>query len=257
MSRRESQLLRTRIRIRSAWELLGFRSVSDLLGSLRLLSLMVAFFVFLLGFTVVSEKVPWIPWIAVSLVVAVEVRNLRRRRGSCVPAWLEDARWYYTEIGGEESADPVSVFDATGRDEISSESPGTLCLRLEPRHLASPRVRVLDADGREQGIIRRAGLVPGARYAMHRNGELVWMLSVRSILRRHHALELAHGDSWTFDTPFFWWQNLTGAARGAPRLLGGLVVPTMRVWAMWIEPGWDTFDLLAAVAFMHRQYWHW
>ena len=41
---------------------------------------------------------------------------------------------------------------------------------------------VLDADGREQGIIRSEGLVPGVRYAMRRNGELVWRLSVRLVL---------------------------------------------------------------------------
>ena len=44
-----------------------------------------------------------------------------------MPAWLDEARWYYSEIGGEESADPVSVFDASGLDEVNSESPGTLC----------------------------------------------------------------------------------------------------------------------------------
>ncbi len=260
--------------IRSALKLLGFRDAWDLLGCLRLQTLMVAFVVFFVGFSAVSEKVPWISWIAVLLVVAV--RNSRRWRGSTsrgtarpvtseeshgvegsgMPAWLDDARWYYSEIGGE-SADPVSVFDASGRVEMSSESPGTLCLRLEPRLDWPPRVRVLDAGGREQGIIHSEGLVPGLRYAMRRNYEIVWILSVRSIVRKRHALELSNGDSRTFDTPFFWWQNLTGTASGAPRLFGGLVVPTKRVWAMWIEPGRDTLDLPAAIAFMHRQYWRW
>ena len=36
------------------------------------------------------------------------------------------------------------------------------------------------------------------------------------IVRKCHALELANGDSWTFNTPFFWWHwSLTGAAFGA------------------------------------------
>ena len=99
--------------------------------------------------------------------------------------------------------------------------------------------------------------MPGVRYAMRRNGELVWKLSVRSMVRKHHTLELANGNSWRFDTPFFWWQSLTGTTWGVPRLLGGLVLPTKRVWALWIEPGQDTFDVLAAVAFMHRQWWRW
>jgi hypothetical protein len=171
---------------------------------------------------------------------------------SRLPAWSDDARWYYSQFGPE-SALPVSVFDATGLDEVNSESPGTLCLRLEPRSHFSPRARVLDASGREGGIIRSEGLVPGVRYAMRRSGELVWRLSVRSIVRKHHALELANGESWTFDTPFFWWQHLTGAALGAPRLFGG-IGPLWWIWTMYIEPGRDSFELLAAVAFLHRQW---
>jgi hypothetical protein len=256
--------------IRSAWEFAGFRSVWDLVGFLGVLTVSVATVLFLAGFFAVSEKVPWVPWTAVLLVVVAVVRDCRRRRGLAsragrkshnvedpgTPAWLDDARRYYSEIGGE-PADPVSVFDAADSDEVSNGSPEMPCLRLEPQFHCLPRVRVLDAGRRELGVIRSVGLIPGVRYAMHRNGELVWMLSVQSIVRKRHALELANGDTWTFDTPFFWWQNLTGTALGAPRLLGGLIVPTKRVWAMWIEPGKDTPDLLAAVAFMHRQYWRW
>jgi hypothetical protein len=257
--------------IRSACAFLGFRSVWDLLGFFRGITLSVASVLFVAGCFAVSEKVPWmIPWTAVLLVIAAAMQFSGRWRGSAphrghdsdnveesgMPAWLDDARWYYSEIGGD-SADPVCVFDAAEMNEVSAESPGTLCLRLEPRLDWPPRVRVLDASGFEQGVIRSEGLVPGVRYAMRRNGELVWVLSVRSIVRNRHALEWANGDSWTFDTPFFYWQNLTGTASGALRLLGGLFVPTKRVWAMWIDPGRDTFDLLAAVAFMHRQYWRW
>jgi hypothetical protein len=147
-------------------------------------------------------------------------------KGTRMPAWLDDARWYYSEIGGE-SGQPVSVFRSDS-DVVDSESPGTLCLRLEPRFRYSPRVRVLDAGGQEMGIIRPEGLAPGVRYAMRRDGELLW-------------------------TPFFWWQHLTGTTVGGPRLLGGLG-PVGWIWMMWIEPGRDSFDLLAAVAFMHRQW---
>jgi hypothetical protein len=171
------------------------------------------------------------------------------------PDWLDHARWYYSQIG-EGAAEPVSVFDANGRDEVSNESPGMLCLHLEPRRRFSARMRVLDASGGEKGIIRTEGLVPGVRYSMRRNGDLVWMLSVRSILRKRHDLKLANGDSWTFDTPFFWWQNLTGTALGVPRLVGSYG-PVAWIWDIRIEPGRDTLDLLAAVAFMHRQWFHW
>lgn len=213
--------------IRSAWAFLGFRSAWDWLELLRQLTLMVTSVLIVVGLLAVNEKVPWIAWTAGLLLVAAVVRDGRPRRGSPshlrleshnaeesgIPAWIDDARRYCSEIGGE-AGDPVSVFDASDSDAISDESPGTLCLRLEPRPHWLPWVRVLDADRREQGIIRSEGPVPGVRYAMRRNGELVWRISVRSIVRNRHTLELAHGDSWTFDTPFFWWQNLTGTASG-------------------------------------------
>jgi hypothetical protein len=172
---------------------------------------------------------------------------------SRAPAWLDGARWYYTKIG-EEPAQPVSVFTSDA-EEVSSESPGRLCLRLEARYRHSPRLRVIDASGREEGLIRPEGLPPYVKYAMHRNGNLVWSLSVRSVFRRRHALELGNGDSWTFHTPFFWWQDLTGTTCGMPRLVGR-VGSEMWLWLVWIEPGNDTSELLSAVAFLHRQWFH-
>jgi hypothetical protein len=171
---------------------------------------------------------------------------------SSQPAWLNEASRYYSEIG-RQSGDPVSVFTAAGHGEVSSERPGTPCLYLEPLFR---RVRVLDADKREQGIIRSEGIVPGVKYVMRRNGDPVWVLSVRSIVRKRHTLEPVAGEMWIFHTPFFWWQHLSGIVGGAPKLLGR-VGSRKRFWLMWIEPGRDTRDLLAGVAFMHRKWWRW
>jgi hypothetical protein len=76
--------------------------------------------------------------------------------------WLSEARRYYSHIGGA-SADPVTVFDVTDNEEVSSEQPGTPCLFLEPR---SGSVHIRDVDNRERGIIRAEGMVPGRKYAM-------------------------------------------------------------------------------------------
>jgi hypothetical protein len=113
---------------------------------------------------------------------------------------------------------------------------------------------VLAADGCEEGIIESEGIVPGGRYLMRRNGNPVWTLSAKSFVRKRHTLELTGGETWTFDTPFFWWQQLTGTACGVPKLLG-YVGPTKRLWLIRVEPSRDTHDLLAAVAFMHRKWW--
>ncbi|MEW4570631.1 hypothetical protein AB1L88_22435 [Tautonia sp. JC769] len=175
---------------------------------------------------------------------------------SSSPAWLDDARWYYSLIG-EGTAQPVSVFDATGRDEVSDESPGNLRLRLEPRSRYSPRVRILDADGHAAGVIRPEGIIPGLRYAMLRDSDRgpAWQLSVRSLVRKRHTLTLAHGVTWTIDTPFFG-TSWKGTVRGIPRLVGIVGPGWWGAWQIWIEPGWESTELLAAVAFLHRQWSH-
>lgn len=167
------------------------------------------------------------------------------------PTWLGGGRRYYSQIGPE-STDPVTMFSADDED-VSSEKPGTPCLHLEP---ASRFVRVLDADHRDRGMIRSEGPGPLGRYVMRLNTEVVWVLSVRSIVRKHHTLCPVVGDQWTLDTPFFWRQQLAGSVSGTPRLLGR-VGPTKRLWFMMVEAGHDTPDVLAAVAFMHRQWWRW
>ena len=98
--------------------------------------------------------------------------------------------------------------------------------------------------------------MPLVKYVMRVKNEIVWTLSVRSVVRKHHALEQVDGGQWTFNTPFFWWQHLSGTLGGTPKLLGR-VGPTKRVWFVKIEPGRDTPDLLAAIAFMHRNWWRW
>jgi hypothetical protein len=100
----------------------------------------------------------------------------------------------------------------------------------------------------------RFGL-PGLKSAMIRGDRVVWMLSVRSLVRKRLRLVVPDGDTWVFDTPFFWRQGLSGRAGGMPRLLGR-VGPRKSVWLMWVEPGRDTLDLLAAVGSMHRSWWH-
>jgi len=171
------------------------------------------------------------------------------------PAWWDDARMYLSLIG-EGSAQPVEVFEAPDGGEPDGDSPGKLRLSLEPRFRHSPRLRVLDAGGREEGLIRAEGLAPGLRYTMRRDGGLLWTMSVRSIFRDRYALERVEGDRWAIRTPSFLRLTVTGASGGAPRLLGDVGSEGMWAWWFWVEPGRDTTDLLAAVAFLHRQWAH-
>jgi len=157
------------------------------------------------------------------------------------PTWPGGWHRYYSQIGPG-STDPVTIFRA-GDEVVSNEKPGTPCVHLEQ---ASRSVRVFDADKQDRGIIRSEGLRPLGRYVMRLDTEVVWVLSVRSIVRKRHTLCPVVGDQWTFDTPFFWWQQLAGSVAGTPRLLGR-VGPTKRLWFMMIEAGHDTPHVLAAV----------
>lgn len=165
--------------------------------------------------------------------------------------WLSEARVFYSRID-EGSKDPVSVFIPPEGD-MTAENPGTLRLRLRP---VGRSLQVLDHQGNSEGVIRSEGRVRGIRYVMRRHEKPVWILSVRSVVRKRHQLHFTDGETWTFDTPFYWWQHLTGSVAGAPSLIGW-VGPSKRIWLFDVRPGRETHDLLAAVALMHRNWWRW
>jgi len=173
----------------------------------------------------------------------------RARPGT--PCWLPEAHWYYSEIG-RQPANTVSVF-STADGEVSVTDPGTLVLRLELRVRTT---RILNAGGHEEGVIRRDGWVPGLRFVMCRKESVTWALSVRSMLRKCHRLEIANGEVWAFETPFYWWPHLTGTVSGRSCLIGR-VGPSKSLWGWALEPGRDSVDVLAAVAFMHWKWWRW
>jgi hypothetical protein len=160
--------------------------------------------------------------------------------------------WYYSQIN-QDSHDVVTVFRAAIDQEVSDERPGIPILRLHPRFGTT---RVFDADGGEHGIIRSKGILRGLCFEMDRNGAAVWVSTVRSFVRKRHRLATADGQVWMFDTPFFWWQHLTGVINGHEGLIG-FVGPTKRHWGFMVAPGRDTFDLLSAIAFMHWKWWRW
>ncbi|WP_197447031.1 hypothetical protein [Tautonia plasticadhaerens] len=171
-----------------------------------------------------------------------------------MPSWFGNA-CHYISVIRDEVPERVHVYAADEDTEIRYDPPERPCLVLESRSRRSSRVRVQGPGGSEDGAIAPEGFLPGVRYVMRRDSGPVWTLSVRSLLRKRHALELAGGEAWVFDTPFFWKLRVTGTVRGSPDLLG-CVGPTMRCWLFAIEPSRDSPDLLAAIAYLHQRWWH-
>ncbi len=164
------------------------------------------------------------------------------------PAWANDAEVYYSRIEmGRGDSVRVMKWPETGVP--SEENPGKPYLRLAA---SFRQVRVLAANDTEHGVIRPRA--PGFGYAMRRSGELVWVLSNRSLVLRRHALSFASDGQWDVRTPFYWWLNVVCSENGALHVLGR-VGPTKRFWQLWIQPGYDRVDVLAALAFLHRRWW--
>ncbi len=169
-----------------------------------------------------------------------------------IPDWMDRAaRYQYysmieTDWGG---GDSVRLMKAPAEGDVTEKTPGTLCLRLVA---AFRRVRVLDAAGQEIGLIRPRP--PGLGFTMRRGGSSVWTVSSRSLVMRRHALTFSNGDRWNVHTPFYWWMNIVAKHGGATHVLGQ-VGHIKRFWLLWVEPGRDDHDLLAALAFMHRRWW--
>lgn len=174
-------------------------------------------------------------------------------RHSTDPAWLTSADvWYCSYI---HSGLPylITVLSAADDEAVGDDKSGTPVVRLQPSFRST---RVVDPAGNERGVIRSEGIVPGLRFVMRRNGSAVWTSTVRSVVRKRHRLQMADGELWTFDTPFYWWQHLTGTV-GDRQTLVGLVGPRPTQWGFAVEPGLDSLDLLASVAFMHWKWWRW
>ena len=164
------------------------------------------------------------------------------------PEWIDVASRYYSKIE-RDWRDSVRVMRPPDEGDASDTNPGTLCMRLAA---GFREVRVLDAVGNEEGVIRPRG--PGFGYEMRRSGQSVWTVSNRSVFMRRHLLEFSGGGTWDVRTPFFWWMNIVWSEGGKTHALGQ-VGPRKWLWFLWIEPGRDDRDVLSALAFMHRRWW--
>jgi hypothetical protein len=165
-----------------------------------------------------------------------------------VPVWADDAQAYYSMVE-DGHGDSVRIMKFPEVGEASDSNPGTLCIRLAA---SFRRVRVVDANGAEHGLIRPRA--PAFGYAMHRSGEQIWTLSNRSLVLRRHALNFASDGLWDVRTPFYWWLNVVCSENGFTHALGK-VGHSKRFWQLWIQPGYDHVDVLAALAFLHRRWW--
>ena len=111
---------------------------------------------------------------------------------------------------------------------------------------------VVVSDGAGHVRIRREARRPFSRHLFTRDGQVGWTLSTSPILRHRHTLVLESGAHWFLRTPFFS-TRVSGTSRGGLRLAGQVQRATE--WHFALPHGCDAADFLAALGFLHRQWY--
>ena len=103
--------------------------------------------------------------------------------------------------------------------------------------------------------VLRIHRLPGilSRFAIIQDGQTVGRITYRNVVRTHSILDLAGGLTWNFRQRlfniYFYGDSNTG------QRLWVHVGPSTRRWNMLLPPDTSDVRLLAALAFLHREYW--
>ncbi len=113
-----------------------------------------------------------------------------------------------------------------------------------------PDFVVEDTTGKEIFRVRRVRAWPLGRFEMVHEGVPVCAIRQRSLLRNRYALEFPGGRRWWFRMPLF-----TVMFQGASEAGETVRVRfrTHNVWFVVVEPKADAPQLVAALAFIHRE----
>jgi hypothetical protein len=147
-----------------------------------------------------------------------------------------------------------------GNGEIFN-SKGEILWRVKTQHFNNrarypygffrlPDFVVYDKTDKEFIRIKRERSFLAAQFVMLEDGVLVCRIRQRSILLNKYRLEFADHSKWTFHMPLF-----TVIFRGKSETGGRIQVRlrTHNVWYVLIDPDADSPQLVAALAFIHRE----
>ena len=113
-----------------------------------------------------------------------------------------------------------------------------------------PDFVVSDSGKQELFRIKRIRRLPMARFVMTQKGVPVGTIIQKSLFLNRYALDFAGGEKWNFRMPLF-----TVFFKGVSEAGGKVLVRlwSHNVWYVRVDAGCDTPELLAALAFIHRE----
>jgi hypothetical protein len=119
--------------------------------------------------------------------------------------------------------------------------------------LNKPDFVVTDGNGKAELIIRRESLFPSVFHILEANKH-IGRIRTLSILRNKYMIEIEGENCWTFQMPLFTARFWGGSHTGAEMWVA--VGPSMMEWNILIKPGVNDRHLLAALAFIHSEWWN-
>ncbi|MEI6862608.1 MAG: hypothetical protein WCL04_10205 [Verrucomicrobiota bacterium] len=118
--------------------------------------------------------------------------------------------------------------------------------------IKKPDFVVIDSTENECLRIRRhSRLLPS--FEMIEDGQVIGKITLCSVLRNKYTFELRSGPTWTFRMPLFTVHFPGESSEG--KQIWIIVGPSKKQWNVLIQPGADSLQLLAFLAFVHREWW--
>ena len=116
-----------------------------------------------------------------------------------------------------------------------------------------PDFVIADPDAKDEVIIRRASFIPPV-FSIREAERSIGRIRMRSLFRNKYSIEIEGVGSWMFRMPLFTIRFYGVSSAGAE--IWVIVGPSKMQWNILLRPGVKEWPLLAALAFIHNEWWN-
>ena len=116
-----------------------------------------------------------------------------------------------------------------------------------------PDFVIADSDAKNEVVIRRASFIPPV-FDIRLAERMIGKIRLRSPFRNRYSIEIDGVGAWMFRMPLFTiaFYGVSGACADIWVRVG----PSQREWSVLLRTGVNEWPLVAALAFIHNERWH-